>query len=1036
MLKRIRKKVKNQGNTFIMVVVTLSFLAILTAAILVAIALCYRLKIMDINSRDNFYYLEQAMDEIYAGVGKDSIDKLNSAYTDTLEVIVYYDTDSKSYVTMNNDAANKLMKTTYMRMIREESAYRNPDEAVERIRSFVTNAYDKDTNPEGILINQTLDADGNAVDDGKLQVDISTKVKNDNVTILNLKLSRTAKYSTLTIGKKGASDSFTQSVSTDVVIGEPQFDVSFDMINASLNNLFSFSMLADKGIEIKDATVNVTGDIYAAADFYNKDYNGPEFNSSSENVTNVSVQDSVVDPILNSNAIQGDAEAKKKVAAMYTVPVSSYGTKTSSGNTMFSGNRGQRFSNQNGTDEKSMYSGLYMSNSNVTLTSNKVVVPGTIAAMNLSKLTVSAISGNMVGKTDIWADNITLGGYSAYLGKDTMSGSSMTLNANCYISDDLEVNANSSDFTLIGEYYGYNNATTDTRSFSTAFLKKNGIYTLTADTDNNTVAANGKLKRAYQTGQEHYNSSSVIINGENASLDLKDVSAMYIAGQSYIELRKDNTKSHTETITYKGNEGDEDEDVTVQDYSYISPDTSTDQSGNNTYYSDGTRAEGDVVREENGTTETTTGGAVQDYKTGEAVSIKSNQLAYGNIPSANIKEKKDAQGNVVGYYVTLDTAVLKEDAFKKAWKDGSLEKAISEIPVIKTVISGKRYYYFDFTSADTTNKNVNEFIASYAEIFAKNSTSAAKSFLTDITDYEEFEVNMLKLPTKQNSNETDYSKIYSNSALTAKYGSTFSITADSDSGKALLQAATRINDNEEAKGKEGSGNSGKIGDVENKAAINDNSAAASAKRAALSQEVTRGMQEQYKEMKLLLSTQSSDSEGVALAHIIKDSAITPINYYFKFSSFDKYSSDLADKKDEDFAGSGYGIWLSDEDIKIEKQKGSGNVKGIVIAKGDVTFDQNVNSFEGIIISGSKIIVDHSVDFVANEEIVKSILRICEDKRANGNIYDHILSLFRSYGGDESTNDTKVDKNYETTRTISTIQFEDIVEFNNWKKNVE
>ena len=62
MMKKIKKKLNNQGNTFIMVVVSLSFLAILTASLLVAIALCYRLKIMDINSRDNFYYLEQAMD--------------------------------------------------------------------------------------------------------------------------------------------------------------------------------------------------------------------------------------------------------------------------------------------------------------------------------------------------------------------------------------------------------------------------------------------------------------------------------------------------------------------------------------------------------------------------------------------------------------------------------------------------------------------------------------------------------------------------------------------------------------------------------------------------------------------------------------------------------------------------------------------------------------------------------------------------------------------------------------------------------------
>ena len=55
MLKKIKKHKNNQGNTFIMVIVTLSFLAVLTSALLVAIALCYKLKALDINSRDNFY---------------------------------------------------------------------------------------------------------------------------------------------------------------------------------------------------------------------------------------------------------------------------------------------------------------------------------------------------------------------------------------------------------------------------------------------------------------------------------------------------------------------------------------------------------------------------------------------------------------------------------------------------------------------------------------------------------------------------------------------------------------------------------------------------------------------------------------------------------------------------------------------------------------------------------------------------------------------------------------------------------------------
>ena len=137
-MKKLKRKLKNQGNTFIMVVVTLSFLAILTAALLVAVGMCYRLKAMDINSRDNFYYLEKAMDEIYAGVGVDSMQYLNQAYESTLEVIVYYDTDSKSYVTMNNDLANRMLKKTYMNLIKNTSEYQEKDKAYAKLQSFLS----------------------------------------------------------------------------------------------------------------------------------------------------------------------------------------------------------------------------------------------------------------------------------------------------------------------------------------------------------------------------------------------------------------------------------------------------------------------------------------------------------------------------------------------------------------------------------------------------------------------------------------------------------------------------------------------------------------------------------------------------------------------------------------------------------------------------------------------------------------------------------------------------------------------------------
>ena len=77
-----------------------------------------------------------------------------------------------------------------------------------------------------------------------------------------------------------------------------------------------------------------------------------------------------------------------------------------------------------------------------------------------------------------------------------------------------------------------------------------------------------------------------------------------------------------------------------------------------------------------------------------------------------------------------------------------------------------------------------------------------------------------------------------------------------------------------------------------------------------------------------------------------------------------------------------------------------------------------------------------MDFIANQEVVKSVLRVCEDNAKDSNtLYRTALGLFRSYGGDESQTDITLNDDTENARTITTIQFGDILEFVNWKKNV-
>lgn len=926
-----KKHKKNQGNSFIMVVATISFLAVLVAAILVAVALCYKLKAYDINSRDNFYYLEQAMDEIYAGVGMDSMKHLNKAYDETIEVIVYYDTQSESYITMKNDDANDLMKKTFIKLVKDDANYKNSTSVLAHLKSFLTNMYDSSTNPDGVQI-----AIGNLVTDEK------------SVSILNLVLKREATYSTVNSKTDGPNqETFVQTITTDLVINQPEFSVNFNTVGSDLADLYEFSIISDMGTEISGPTtvVTIAGNVYAAADFYNKSYN--------------------------------DQDATK---------VNSYTTK--------------EMEKCNGLDSKSMYSGFYIDGAkSVKISAEKVIVPGSIAVMNSSNLSITNPNPGLA--TDIWADSIVLGGYSLKKGvkeEDGLQGSTLDMRANAYISDDLEVNAKASEFKLNGQYYGYNYASKDNRTYTDECVKANGNRTFTANTP-------GTIKDgATLDGQAHYNSSAIIVNGQDSKLDLSSVTDMYIAGQAYIELSKQTT-THSKV---EKNDGSGD----LTEFKVVNHNDKVEATTYDTYdYAEKTKDDFYTTNDNKKTTN------LQDYRTGEAISMKSNQLAYlAPIPNSWITDDD------TGIYLSINEKFYNDtNIFKDNWDN------LKEIPLIKSVISGRVYYFFDFSQAKKTDNVMNQFIAAYSDLFEEDEVTGMskgeKYGLTDITDYEHFKVKMLNVRTDNSLEESGFdagkpktSSIYSNSAISIKNGTSFTIKSSSSSIKPLIKAAKNINQN--------------ITEQNGNDKINENEQ----NPATLANAVTTKLQNQYQEVKWMLTAQSKDQNGITTAHTLEESQITPINYFFDLSKMDEDNEYIK-------LSSNYQIWLGKDDVHIKKEQATGGkVQGLIVCKGNVTFDTEITSFEGLIVAGGKVYINHDMSFSANEEIIKSILRECDQSQmySSGDPDNHfkVCELFKLYQSIYKAPDGNQDVNTESMKSISAIQFEDILGFQNWKKNVD
>lgn len=161
-------------------------------------------------------------------------------------------------------------------------------------------------------------------------------------------------------------------------------------------------------------------------------------------------------------------------------------------------------------------SGILVSSSSKSGTSvifncDKLITGGNIVADNGSSITFHGVGANQ--DNEIWCRNIVTSQSDNELNKASIYGS-----GNMYVYDDLEVNAKESYVALSGKFTGYNYGTFGSNSVST-----------TGEEDD--VFATG----ASDVYGKHYNSSSIIINGEDSTLEMTNLSSLTIAGRSYID---------------------------------------------------------------------------------------------------------------------------------------------------------------------------------------------------------------------------------------------------------------------------------------------------------------------------------------------------------------------------------------------------------------------------------------------------------------------------------------------------------------------
>lgn len=387
----IRKKINNKGNTLGVVVIGILLLGILGTLILNITAANYQMKLADNQSKRNFYYVEKAVDEIYAGIGVEAMAAVSDAYQYVLSNVVK-NVDNRLAV-LSGDEAKEVFARQYFDIL--NNIYINNPISVEEQLSIL----------KGYI---------GAVD--RVTFDVEPVYDNDGTTLLtNISYDNTEQKLTFKDIKVSSrtTSGFNVSVTTDFVVTLPDVNLSFaDSGSNNFEELSKFALVID-GYEtlkkkVDDKLVDFDSLLTETQD-----------NILDNNTASMTVMKSNSTVNLIGNVYVGTSSVSRKKS----VDILSSGIKF----------------NVNAKN--------FICGGSVVLSNAEVIFNG-LSAMNGVDLVRYGLldSENQSLGMHLWANNLVT---------DGKISSNLVVNGDCFVADDLEVNGDNSTVRMNGNYFGY-----------------------------------------------------------------------------------------------------------------------------------------------------------------------------------------------------------------------------------------------------------------------------------------------------------------------------------------------------------------------------------------------------------------------------------------------------------------------------------------------------------------------------------------------------------------------------------------------------
>ena len=240
----------NKGSVMITVLVAFLFVAVLASIILATVTVNFKMRSIDRRTKDEFYYAEKALNDLYNGIGQECSEIMGETYNDVLSK--YKKSDDSTY--KDEEEAYKSFKKAFVTAFYKDIASNQADKFSAYVVKDTTKKGSSDKASRAIVKNYgTIKYYNNSSRSESYTISSESDV---NIEKIGFIVIEGVKVQSNPDANENVG--YISEINTDIVVEVPR--VSFFTTN---NRAYDYAILANDGIELEsNAIVKANGNVY------------------------------------------------------------------------------------------------------------------------------------------------------------------------------------------------------------------------------------------------------------------------------------------------------------------------------------------------------------------------------------------------------------------------------------------------------------------------------------------------------------------------------------------------------------------------------------------------------------------------------------------------------------------------------------------------------------------------------------------------------------------------------------------------------